>query len=124
MCLILVLGTSYILDVNKLEYACKRCPDSSVAQQEDVYMGVWSRYLRRRMCWSLGIDVCARVVFAYFKDHARIGHLKLTWAHMWGCFFSARSPNLRTVCARPIFIELGLVWLYYRASINILFHSY
>ena len=39
----------------------------SVAQQPNVYMGVWSRYLRRHMCWSLGIHICARVVFAYFK---------------------------------------------------------
>jgi hypothetical protein len=43
-----------------------------------------SRYLRRRMCWSLGIHVGilgARVVFAYFKDGVCVCYLELMWGY-------------------------------------------
>ena len=44
----------------------------SVAQQSNVYVGVWSRYLRPCVYWFLGIDVCSYMwVLVLFGTHFR-----------------------------------------------------
>ena len=84
-----------------------------------VYMGVWSRNLRPCTWWSLGIHVCARVVFAYFKDRVCIYHLELMCAHMWVHFFSACGPYIGTTCARNNSIDLHWIASIYIAPLRI-----
>ena len=50
---------------------------------------VWSRYLRPCRCWSLGIHVCARVVFAYFKTVYVL--VSWNWCAWYLCLVASRA---------------------------------